>query len=714
MDSETKLPLPLTHIKFTGLNGDEKGKIKWEVSNENGIGLMPFQGKSQIEVSYVGYEKYKDTIFPNMEKTIFLKPIAFGLSAMVVTAQFVPLEITESVYNLKTIQKEVIQEQGATNLREILNTQINFKTNNGHANETAINLNGLSGNHVKFMIDGVPIEGRLDGNIDLSQINLDDIEKIEVVEGPTSVAYGTNALGGVINIITKKKQYKKLALQLKSYFETVGQYNLSANFGLKKQRNLFKFSFGRNFFNGYSHEKGRFKDWKPREQYFGKFLYSRRIHHMRLSLITDGFHELMVSRGVPIGPYNVTAFDTYFNTGRWNNKVLFQGRIKKHNYLDITASQSFYKRTRNIYFKDLVTLNKQLTSSLSDQDTTVFNTYLFRTVYNRNADSAKVNFMVGTALKKDIIHADRVVYKTQTISDLSLFGNISYHPISKITLQPALRYAYNTKYHAPLTPSFNFLLNWNKNTDIRASYSEGFRTPSLKELFIEFHLNSSINLYGNDDLDAETSRHWNISIDRRYNKGLHHFRWNTKLYYSRIEHLIQLVRISPVNWKYQNLSNLTTIGGNLGINYEYKGLQLNNTIGYYGNRQGQFESEDVYPPQDFSMDITSQIRYSFKNPDWSILLNYKYTGEVNNYYFDDEKQIQKSRIGDYHTLDLTTTKIFLKKQLEITAGVKNLLDVTAVELVGDVIGVSSSNGATKLNVLWGRSFFVSVNYAIKK
>ena len=81
--------------------------------------------------------------------------------------------------------------------------------------------------NVKIMVDGIPIIGRLDGNIDLGQINLDNIERVEIIEGPMSVSYGSDALGGVINLITKKSQVKTYNLLLSQQFETKGETKLS-------------------------------------------------------------------------------------------------------------------------------------------------------------------------------------------------------------------------------------------------------------------------------------------------------------------------------------------------------------------------------------------------------------------------------------------------------------------------------------------------------
>ena len=79
---------------------------------------------------------------------------------------------------------------------------------------SSLKIKGLSGNNVKILIDGVPVIGRMGGNIDLSQLNLYNIDHIEMVEGPMSVMYGSDALAGAINIITKENRNSNFGLSL--------------------------------------------------------------------------------------------------------------------------------------------------------------------------------------------------------------------------------------------------------------------------------------------------------------------------------------------------------------------------------------------------------------------------------------------------------------------------------------------------------------------
>lgn len=706
-DKTTNLPIYLAHVKFTNSTGD----FKWTITDENGVAINPYTDSTVVEISYIGYEQVVATIFPQ-EKPIafFLQPSSLNLNELVVTGNFIPIQLTESVQKVATISEEKIASKGASNLREVLTTELNFRTNNGHVNETAINLNGLSGNHVKIMIDGVPIEGRLSGNIDISQINMNDIEKIEIIDGPTSVAYGTNALAGTINLITKKSQVKKVSVQVKGFYESIGQYNVSSSVGFKHHKNTYKIGGGRNFFQGFAQpDTSRFKTWKPREQYFGNVMINRTIRHLKLTYAADIFTETMTDRGLPRAPYYITAFDTYYNTLRINNKLLLNGRISPTNFIDITLAHSYFNRSRNIYFKDLTTLEQFLTEGESDQDTTIFNNYLARTVYTKKNDSLKVNYSIGMELKQDQIQASRISNHSESIGDYALFASLNYQPIKQFTIKPALRYAYNTVYTAPVVPSISFLAEVNKNTQVRAAIAKGFRAPDLKELYLEFHYNSSINLWGNTELQAENSNHFNLSVDWNKQFNNHRIQLTPKLYYSKINNLISLVRVSEVDWEYQNINFLTTRGVALNAIYQVNQLQVNTGINYFGNYNSMFDVAASNNQYFYTSDVNFGLGYLFDSLNLSFNLLYKYTGQIKNLYLIND-QVSESYIGDFHTFDLTFNKAFYYRKINLVGGVKNLFNVTQVDMAGDVFGVSNQSNANVLNVLWGRSYFVSLAF----
>lgn len=129
-----------------------------------------------------------------------------NLDEIVVTGQFSPQSVRNSVYKVKVINQTQIEAKGATTIQSILNTEVGIRMSNDMAlGETDFEFMGMSGNNVKVLIDGVPMLDRLDKKQSLSQIDINQVERIEIIEGPMSVIYGSDALAGVINIITKKK-----------------------------------------------------------------------------------------------------------------------------------------------------------------------------------------------------------------------------------------------------------------------------------------------------------------------------------------------------------------------------------------------------------------------------------------------------------------------------------------------------------------------------
>ena len=117
------------------------------------------------------------------------------LDEVIVTAQYVPQTIEKSVYKVKTIDAGEMRSRGVSNLRELLQHELNINLEQRSVFGTSIEVQGISKENVKILVDGVPVIGRLNGIIDLSQINLYNIERVEIIEGPASVFYGTGRYG---------------------------------------------------------------------------------------------------------------------------------------------------------------------------------------------------------------------------------------------------------------------------------------------------------------------------------------------------------------------------------------------------------------------------------------------------------------------------------------------------------------------------------------
>jgi len=162
-----------------------------------------------------------------------------NLEEVIVTGQFRPQSLKKSVYHVRVINSERIRVSGATTVQQVLNTQLGFRFSNDNTlGTTDVQLMGMSGRNVKILLDGVPMIDRGDTRESLGQVDVNSIERIEIIEGPMSVSYGSDALAGVINIITKKFTGNSLSLTARIQEETAGNEYHPFNYRGVHQQNL--------------------------------------------------------------------------------------------------------------------------------------------------------------------------------------------------------------------------------------------------------------------------------------------------------------------------------------------------------------------------------------------------------------------------------------------------------------------------------------------
>ncbi len=117
----------------------------------------------------------------------------------------------------------------------------------------------------------------------------------------------------------------------------------------------------------------------------------------------------------------------------------------------------------------------------------------------------------------------------------------------------------------------------------------------------------------------------------------------------------------------------------------------------------------------YSTDVNTTFIYYFPKINTNISLFYKYTGKLKMHYEDEEGILQNGYINGYNNLDLSIGKSFFSENLQLTAGVKNLLDVTSIDALAPGIGGGHSGGASgSRNVGYGRTFFLSMSYNFQK
>ncbi len=134
-----------------------------------------------------------------------------------------------------------------------------------------------------------------------------------------------------------------------------------------------------------------------------------------------------------------------------------------------------------------------------------------------------------------------------------------------------------------------------------------------------------------------------------------------------------------------------------------------------GRKDFDNEEVDLYNKFFYSTDVNSTLVYYFPKIDANVSLFFKYTGKRKLYYVDTETDdIQEGFINDYNNLDLTVGKKLFNENMQITAGIKNLLDVTSIDANAPSIGGHSGGSSDPQPVSYGRTVFVSISYNFQK
>jgi outer membrane receptor for ferrienterochelin and colicins len=661
----------------------------------------------RVEISFIGHQTIVDTLSAGSSASFEMLPTNTNLNEVVVTAQYAPLDMRNSVYDITVLDQVDIEKRGANNLRELLGNELTAVLSQDNAlGQSTVSLQGMGGDKVKILVDGIPVIGRVNGNIDLTQINLNNAERVEIIEGPMSVLYGSDALGGVINIITKKSQSGRVEGDLYGYYESVGQYNASGRLGFKKGKHFTQFNGGRNLFDGFARpDSSRWKQWKPKEQYFAEGLYRYNSERFSISYNLNYFQEWLLARGQPRSPDYVTAFDEYYRTYRITNSLNSKWLIADDKSLEIWASYSWYKRTKTRYFKDLTTLEMTPTNGPEDRDTQIFNEAVVRGAYSFFAPDKKLTYQMGFDLNYETVSGPRIEGNRQSIGDYAVFASFNYQPVQNFSLVPSLRIAYNTEFNAPIVPTVNMRYGFHPNWTWRLSYGRGFRAPDLKELYF-FFVDINHNIQGNQDLLAETSHNVQSSLNWLKRFKAHYLEIENRFYYNHVQNGINLVSYDADSFFYDNIDLYQTIGNTVNLKYIWKDLEISGGVNFVGlyNRLSEVSESPTF---NFSTDFNLNISYNI--PKWDLDLNLlnKYTGKRPGYYLDENDEVQLGTIQAFHMMDISATKRFWNDRVNLTVGVKNILDVTDIQSnVAASGGVHSTGNA--ISQSWGRSFFASM------
>lgn len=664
-----------------------------------GIYVPP--GRYKVEIASQGFLPYAGELTLPAEEPVRLTRLVFQLSDHVITGSYAPVQELRSLYPVRILTAERLQYQGALFLPQVLMTELNTRLAQDPNLGNFATLQGLGGEHVKVLIDGVPVLGRVNGSVDLTQIPLSEVERVEIVEGPMSVLYGSEAMGGVINLITRSSRCQWEG-RGRFQYEGVGVYDAGFSVAGGPAKHRLLVAGGRYYFDGWDPNPSRLRAqlWRPREQYNLLLSYQfSSSERLRLRIQMPASDETFFNLKEPtITPRRIYAIDEYYYTRRLMPALHLAYQLSPKWRWDQQAAYLYYRRIRNVVYKDLVTLEETLIPLPGQQDSTQEYQLWMRGGFS--FIDQNVSFQMGHEVQHTIITGGRIQRGRAEMGDYALWGTGEWHLSPTLAIRPGFRWAYNTRYPAPFLPTFH--LRWSPSSSFafRIGYSRGFRAPSLREQFL-YLVFTNHNIQGNPDLLPEKGHH--IHGNLTWTKLVKTSLWRARLsaFYNDVRDIIQLVILDPMTLftTYKNLQRFQTLGFQPRVEFRRANLSLvgGATFTLYRNERWGWEA-------------AAQASYVWLGSTFSAF--FKYQGQTPIFLANERGEIDWRWIGGFPWLDLSISRTFWRERVQATVGMRNVFGITNVQanLVGGVhtaAGLSSPVGM-------GRYPFIRLEYHLQK
>jgi len=640
----------------------------------------------------------------------------YELPDVVVTGEFEPTTPEKAVHEIKVIDAEQIQTMGFQQLDEVLEQQLNLRVSQDPSLGAGLTMQGIDGNNIQIMIDGVPVIGRLDGNIDLSQLPLYNVERVEIVQGAMSNRYGTNAAGGVVNLITKKKDGASWSVTSQNQWENVGLMSNTLGVSGRLGRVMLSGSVFRYQSQLYSDDSLRASQssWNPKEQLGGDAqikYYGKKSLELGLSL--RYFDELVRDLGEVKRPqFKPYSLDQYFYTRRIDPRFNVKFDMGRNHKFNSVSALNIYDRVSEDRRLDFENDSNYVIEN--GQDTSRFNTFLNRTIVTAKY-GARWKAEYGLEARYETGSGERIVDSSSTpinqtqMTTVAGWAGAQYLPTERLTIQPGVRIGWNSKFDHPILPSVKAVYRGDKNLILRAGYARGFRAPDLKEQYFEF-VDVNHDIHGNPNLEAENSHNAYIAAERELlTNEAHRALIRGRVFYNYIENQITRAQTSPLYYEYINIGRLWTDGVNAELDYKlYDDLTFVFGAGY---TRAKSYWEELAEPTDYigTFDMNLQVTYIVPKIDTRVNLNFRYYGKQGWYSLSGEV-LTLNEQEPHNMTHLSLAQGFWNDRIFLSAGVKNLFDIETVG--GSRVSNSPHSPSGAQPISWGRSYFAKLNVSL--
>ena len=443
------------------------------------------------------------------------------LEQVVVTASHTPKALKDAPVVTRLITLRDIKIVDATNIQDMLTQEIpGLEFGLAMSQETALHMSGFGGNAVLFLVDGERLSGETMDNTDYNRLNLDNVGRIEIVKGASSALYGSNAVGGVINIISREN-LEPWTVNANTRYNTFGhEWRNGASFSFNTAKWNSQTSFQHTKIDpvdmpkahtpeeiaielmkkaqGLPYDESVLNDDSNISRLYGQMTYN-----IKERLIWRATDQLtLTGRGGYF--FRTSERDTYnYHFNAYSGGLKGRYAWDYHRYLELSYAYDQYDKAN--FLPDGTRTHDHDYSNRQ---------HVAHALYNRAF--GKNGLIVGADYMHDYLTTYQFVDNTShSQNNIDGYAQFDWNVTDRLNLVGSVRYDYfsassNQAFTGRLAAVYKF--PW---MTFRANYASGFRAPTLKEMYMYFDMgNMGYMIVGNPDLKPEKSHNFNLAVER--------------------------------------------------------------------------------------------------------------------------------------------------------------------------------------------------------
>ena len=457
------------------------GQSVYDVSDHKGafrlVNISP--GEYTLRISRIGYStldrKVEIRAGEVTRLTATLQQNRYESPTLVVTATRTRRDIEEVSVPVSVVKQEEVEKTGNTRLSEVLREQTGLNLTSEHG--TGLQVQGFDPEYTLIMIDGEPVVGRTAGTLDLSRITVSNIRQIEITKGPSSALWGSDALAGVVNIITEKAT-EPFEWDIDTQYGTNRSLDAGSSISWKTKGWENNFFINRNSSGGYRLTENSISPTVP--EYFNYTASYRTSLPLSNSIEAEFngryYREEQESIDFLGSPDNPTLLDN--NAFQEDYSLNPRIHLEAGSRLDVTLK----------YYHSLYRTDQTLTyrSSGETYQNEAFEQLLNKAEVTGNyVWNQKHITTAGSGINREKLRAERYEGNPQ-FENIFAYAQHEWYLNPRFNITAGFRLDSHSEYDSQLSPKFSARYELREWIHVRASAGRGFKAPDFRQLFLNF------------------------------------------------------------------------------------------------------------------------------------------------------------------------------------------------------------------------------------